>query len=77
MPIMDVKSARKDLCNLVSLVQGHETVTITSRNGNAVMVSEEDWGAIMETLCVMGDPDFQKNLNEARDTPLCEREIWN
>ena len=41
------------------------------------MVSEEDWDAIMETLYVMGDPDFQKNLDEARRTPLSEREVWN
>ena len=77
MPVVNVTSARKDLYNLVSRVQDHETVTITSKEGNAVMISEEDWDAIMETLYVMGDPDFQKNLEEARNTPINEREVWN
>ena len=77
MAIVNVTTARKDLYSLVSMVQEHETVTITSKDGNAVMISEDDWDAIMETLYVMGDPDFQKNLEEARDTPLSEREVWN
>ena len=77
MAVVNVTSARKDLYNLVSTVQDHETVTITSKDGNAVMISEEDWEAIMETLYVTGDLDFQKNLEEARNTPLSEREVWN
>ena len=77
MAVVNVTSARKNLYNLVSMVQDHETVIITSKEGNAIMISEEDWDAIMETLYVMGDPDFQKNLEEARNTPLGEREVWN
>lgn len=77
MTVVNVTSARKDLYGLVSLVQDHETVTITSKDGNAVLISEEDWDAIMETLYIMGDPDFQKNLEDARSTPIGEREVWN
>lgn len=77
MAVINVTSARKDLYGLVSKVQDHEAVVITSKDGNAVLVSEEDWDAIMETLYVMGDPDFLKNLEEARNTPISEREVWN
>ena len=65
MAVVNVTSARKDPYNLVSTVQDYETVTITSKGGDVVMISEEDWDAIMETLYVMGDPNFQKNLEEA------------
>ena len=61
-------TVRKDFYNLLSKVQDHETVTIISKGRNAILVSEDDWDAIMETLYVMGDPDFQKNLEEARNT---------
>lgn len=77
MTVVNVTTARKDLYSLVSMVQDHEAVTITSKDGNAILVSEEDWDSIMETLYVMGDPDFQTNLEEARNTPLSEREVWN
>ncbi len=77
MAVVNVTAARKELYGLVSKVQGHEAVIITSKDGNAVLVSEEDWDSIMETLYVMGDPDFQKNLEEARNTPVSEREVWN
>ena len=77
METIDVESARKDLKNLISWVQDHKAVTVTSDNGNAVIVSEEDWDSILETLYVTGDPDFRKNLEMARNTPLNERELWN
>jgi prevent-host-death family protein len=77
MVVVDVKSASKDLCGFVSIVQGHGAVVITSEAGNAVLVSEEDWDSIMETLHVMGDSNFLKNLEEARSTPVSEREVWN
>ena len=77
MTTLNATSARKDFYNLLSKVQDHETVTITSKGGNAILVSEDDWDAIMETLYVTGDPDFQKNLEEARNTPPSEREAWN
>ena len=33
-------------------------------------VSEDELDAIMETLYVTGDPDFRKNLEDARNTPI-------
>ena len=44
---------------------------------NRTLVSEDDMDALMETLYVMGDPDFRKNLEDARKTPIGEREAWN
>ena len=40
-------------------------------------VSEDELDAIMETLYVTGDPDFRKNLEDARNTPIGLREAWN
>ena len=77
MEVVDVTSPRRDLYGSVSKVQDHESVTIVSKDGNAVLTSEEDWDSIMETLHVMGDPDFMKNLEEARNISLSEREVWN
>ena len=77
MAVVNVTTARKDLYGLVSKVQEHEAITITSKDGNAILVSEEDWESIMETIYVMGNPDFQKNLEDARNTPISEREVWN
>jgi PHD/YefM family antitoxin component YafN of YafNO toxin-antitoxin module len=55
----------------------NEAVTITSKGGNVVMLSESDWEGIKETLYLMSDPDFMTDVREAENTPLSEREVWN
>ena len=51
MDAINITSARKDLYNLVAGVNAsHRPVTITSKTGNAVLISDEDWKDIEETL---------------------------
>ena len=41
------------------------------------MLSEKDCEEIEETLYLMGDPDFLKDVREARNTPVSEFKVWN
>ncbi|MCL2712701.1 MAG: type II toxin-antitoxin system Phd/YefM family antitoxin [Methanomassiliicoccaceae archaeon] len=77
MSIINVTQARNDLYSILEKVLGHETVTITSKGGNAVLISEEDWEGIKETLYLMSDPEFLNDVREARNTPRSEYEVWN
>ena len=48
---INVTNARKDLYQLINRTQEtHEPVKITGKTANAVLLSEEDWNAIAETL---------------------------
>lgn len=51
---MDVLSATKARANLFRLIdetaEAHKQVLITGQRNNAVLVSQEDWNAIQETL---------------------------
>jgi len=51
---------------LDSAVVNNEKVTITTKNGNAVLVSEEDWNGILETMYLMSDPEMGDIIGEAR-----------
>ena len=77
MTVVNVTQARNDLYSIVDRVLDSEAVTITSKKGNVVMLSESDWEGIKETLYLMGDPEFMKDVREAHNTPLSEREVWN
>jgi len=77
MTVINITQARKDLYRIVEKVLDNKTVTITSKNGNVVMLSESDWEGIKETLYLMRDPQFMDDFSEARDTPVSEREVWN
>ena len=57
--------ARKDLYRLVDLVQDtHEPVEISGRRGNAVLVGEDDWRAIQETLFLVSIPGMRESILE-------------
>ena len=63
--------ARAKLYNLLSEVNtSHDPVTITGKNGNAVLVSEEDWNAVMETVALHAVPGLVEDINAGRQEPI-------
>jgi len=60
-------SARANLYRLIDQVnQESEPVTITGQRGNAVLVGEDDWRAIQETLYLESVPGLSESLRRAR-----------
>ena len=67
--------ARKALYKLVEDVAGsHEPVQITGKRGNAVLVSEDDWRAVQETLYLVSVPGVRESILEGMATPPEELE---
>ena len=59
--------ARQNLFKLVrKSVKGHVPVKITSKEGDAVLVSEEDYEGLLETLELLSVPGMRKSIQEAR-----------
>jgi len=57
MTTITATEARKSLYKLLDDVSGsHEPVQITGKRGNAVLVSQEDWDAVQETLYLVSIP---------------------
>ncbi len=50
----------------------HEPIIITGKRGNAVLVSEEDWNAIKETLFLLSIPGMRETLREGMNEELGE-----
>ena len=50
----------------------HEPRLITGATGNAVLVAEEDWNAIQETLHLISVPGLRQSLLDGMNTPLSE-----
>jgi len=71
MSVFNVTSARKQLYKLVQDVQdSHEPVIIVGKSGAAVLVSEEDWRAMEETLFLLSIPGMRDSIREGLDEPL-------
>lgn len=71
MKTVNATTARKDLYNLIDETgQSHVPVYITGKRGNAVLVSEDDWNAMQETLYLLSIPDMGKSIKKGMETPL-------
>mgnify|MGYP001783528187 FL=1 len=77
MAVVNVTQACNELPDMVDRVQDGERITITSKNRNAVLMSEEEYNSLMETLHLLSDPDMAADLYRTRRTPLSEMEVWD
>lgn len=60
-------TARTNLYRLIDQVnEESEPLTITGRRGNAVLVGEDDWRAIQETIHLESVPGVAASIREAR-----------
>lgn len=63
--------ARKRLYNLVDEVKdSHVPVQIVGKRNSAVLVSEEDWRAIEETLYLVSIPGMRESIKKGLNTPV-------
>lgn len=74
MTAINVTKARDNLYQIISDVNANsEPVTITNNRGkNAVLISEDDWKAIQETIYLDSIPGMTESLMQGRQTPLEE-----
>jgi antitoxin YefM len=70
---MTTLTASKARANLYKLLdqaaKNHEPVQITGRRSNGVLVSEEDWRAIQETLYLLSIPGMRESIRKGLTTP--------
>jgi len=64
--------ARSNLYRLID-----ETAESHQQRNKAVLVSEEDWSAIQETLYLLSVPGMRESIREGMDTPVeeCDEEL--
>ncbi len=63
-------SARARFFGLIDeAAENHQPVRITTKRNNAILVSEEDWDALHETMYLLSIPGMRESLIEARETP--------
>ncbi|MFZ2360240.1 MAG: type II toxin-antitoxin system Phd/YefM family antitoxin [Anaerolineae bacterium] len=73
MTTITATKARSALYQLLDDVAvSHEPVLITGKRGNAVLIAEEDWRAINETLYLLSIPGMRESIIEGLNTPLAE-----
>ena len=72
MTAISATKARENIYQLISAVNTNcQPITITNNKGkNAVLIGEEDWKAIEETLYFMSVPGMTESIIRGGNTPL-------
>ena len=71
---MEVMTATKARSNLYTLIDqariSHEPIIISGKRNNAVLIAEDDWNSIQETLYLCSIPGMRESILEASKEPL-------
>jgi prevent-host-death family protein len=71
MTTLTATQARANLFKLLDLAaQSHEPIQITGRRQNGVLISEDDFRAMQETLHLISVPGMKESLLKAKKAPL-------
>jgi antitoxin YefM len=78
MPTFKATDARAKLYRLIDeAARTHEPILITGKRTNAVLLSEDDWRSIQETLHLVSLPGMRESIQEGLNTPVdeCSEEL--
>lgn len=78
MTTINATEARAKLYNLIDqAAETHQPIVITGKRHNAILLSEEDWSAINETLYLLSVPGMRESIKEGLTQNLdeCSKEL--
>jgi len=78
MPTITVSEARAGLFRLIDeAADSHQPVLITGKQNNAVLICEQDWASIQETLFLLSVSGMREAIKEGMETPVeqCARDL--
>jgi PHD/YefM family antitoxin component YafN of YafNO toxin-antitoxin module len=71
--IITASKARSDIYNLIDeTANEHVPILITGKRHNAIMMSEEDYNAIQETLYLSAIPEMRESIVAGMSTSIDE-----
>ncbi len=78
MPTLTATEARSKLYRLIDEAAfSHEPIIIKGKRSNAVLISEDDWRSIQETIYLLNIPGMRESIREGLATPMeeCTQEL--
>ncbi len=65
----NITNFRKDIYKLLeNAIKYNEPINVSTKNGNAVVLSEEDYNNLMETLYISSIPKLKEELIERKNS---------
>ncbi|MBL4774686.1 MAG: type II toxin-antitoxin system Phd/YefM family antitoxin [Mariprofundus sp.] len=78
MQIFNATEARSNLYKLIDhAATSHEPIVITGKRNNVVLLSEDDWSSMNETLYLLSIPGMRESIRKGldADASACSSEL--
>jgi antitoxin YefM len=78
MTTLSASEARANLYRLMDqAAESHQPIVISGKRSNAVLIAEEDWQAIQETLFLLSVPGMRESIKDGMSEPVdsCAKEL--
>ncbi len=73
MTVLTASEARANLYRLIDqAAESHQPVVIAGKRSSAVLISQEDWQTIQETLFLLSIPRMRKSIRDSAARPTAE-----
>ena len=78
MPITNISVLRKDLFNSIDrVIEFNETITVNTKKGNAVIISEEEFNSMLETIYLVSQPGLLEKIKKGEKEDIDSMTTYN
>lgn len=69
----NITTFRKNIFSILDkTIKHNEPVSIHTKDGNAIVISEDDYNGLMETLFICSVPNLKEEILEGMKTPVAD-----
>ncbi len=70
---INITNLRKNLFGYINqAIEFNDVININTKIGNAVIISEDDYNGLMETLYLSSNPEIKQEIIDGMNTPIDE-----
>ena len=78
MSITNASALRKNLFGtLETVIEYNDTITVNTKKGNAVIMSEEEYNAMRETIFLASQPGLVQRIKEGENEDISSMSVYN
>ena len=78
MTVTNINVLKKNLANTIdNVIEHNEAITISTKNGNAVIMSEKDYNSMLETIYLSSQPCLVSKIKDGENEDLNSMKEYN
>lgn len=78
MAVTNISLLRKNLFSSVeNVIEYNDTITVSTKKGNAVIISEEEYNAMLETIYLASQKGLVEKIKEGEKEDISEMTTYN